>query len=169
MPCHSGNPYTDITVQAIQEKGSVRTTFRGRSMKPTLVDGMLLRVEKTAPRAVKTADIILYRRDEQVVVHRVIRVLPKDASLVFMTMGDNQGYAGADYVGESDLIGIVRGAFSKERPEENILADGKLVKLSYWMMGILVSFILAAKRYSPRPVRRIFGPFVDAMFGKRGR
>ena len=131
-------------------------------MAPTLVEGMHLLVEQAEPGAIRTADIILYRRNEQMVVHRVIRASRRGGEAVYMTKGDNQGYAGIDHVAASDVIGVVRRAFSE---------GGRAVRLNTacgrvgcWAMGVFVSLVLAGKRYSPKPVRRIFGPFIDLMF-----
>jgi signal peptidase I len=199
MPCQPKNPYLSVILQAIQERGYARTAFCGKSMQPALFEGMQLLVERSTSKTIKTADIICYKRGEQMVVHRVIRILHRDKTITFMTKGDNQGYMGVDYVEERDLIGRVHAAFFKERPEENVLIHNKFnpsqkspgfnprdecffgisaqegatdfspwgsTKFSYAAIGILVSFILFAKRYLPKPVRRMFGPFVDVYTAK---
>lgn len=171
MPHPSDNPYAELVIQALRERGRTRTAFRGHSMEPVLVDGMILDVQSAVPRDVRVADIILYRRAEQLVVHRVMRVLRKGGAVTLMTKGDNQDYSGIDYVTEDDFVGIVRGAFSGDGIGElrkNVLADKGMAGFSYGVAGLLASFILAAKGHLPKPVRRFFGPIADAV-SRKGR
>jgi signal peptidase I len=158
------NSYADIIVQGLEERGSVRTMFSGRSMAPTLVDGMTIQVYKIAPAVVLPADIILYNRAGQMVVHRVIGITNKDGKAVFLTKGDNQAYIDCDYVPEESLLGVVRGAFFKDEPQTNVLIDNKFVALSYSAIGLLVLAAMRARRYIPRPVRLVLSSIVGGFF-----
>ncbi len=158
------NPYTDIIVQALGERGRVRTRFTGRSMQPALVEGMLIEVEKVGPAAVRTADIIFYKKDGQMVVHRVVRISREAGERIFVTKGDNQAYIDGDRVPEADLVGVVRAAFFEGAPQANALACNKIITLSYAALGRSTEFALRARGHCPRLVRLASRHLVGAFF-----
>jgi signal peptidase I len=147
------NLYAGIIAQGIEERGAVRTVFTGRSMEPTLLDGMMLAVEKSDPHKIRIADIILYKKSAQMVVHRVIGILRKDINSIFITKGDNQIYSDCDHVPEEDLLGVVSGAFFENEPQVNALVGNRFIGLAYSLMGSSVLFATNIKRYIPRSIR----------------
>jgi len=133
-------------------------------MAPTLIDGMTIEVERASPEAVKTADIIFYKKNGQMVVHRVIGILNEEKRKVFVTKGDNQAYIESDYIDEKSLVGVVRGAFREDRPQANILVDSRFIGASYLAMGNLAIYTMALRRYVPRPLRLVLRYFTGAFF-----
>ena len=51
-----GMLYTDMLIQSLREKRAVRAAFTGRSMEPTLSEGMQILDEETPPEKIKLAD-----------------------------------------------------------------------------------------------------------------
>jgi signal peptidase I len=158
------NPYADIVAQALEERGTVRTAFSGRSMAPTLADGMTLEVAKALPCNIRAGDIILYKKGGQTVVHRVIRVSRDGKGLVFFTKGDNHSLIAGDYVPEENVIGKITAAFPPDAPQKNLLVDNKLLSLSYVAMGRLADFALRAKGSLPRLVKSAFRYIAGGLF-----
>ena len=158
------NPYADIIVQGIGERGAVRTAFSGISMAPTLVDGMTIEVERIFAESVNPADIILYRKSEQIVVHRVIRILNEGGLRTFVTKGDNHAYIGSDRVPQDQLIGVVRAAFGKDDLRKDLLINNRLIAASYLTMGNLAEYAMRARQHVPRPVRLVLRHILGAFF-----
>ena len=72
--------------------GNIRfiASFSGKSMQPTLREGMQIEVEEVASKEVKLADIILYRNHSAFICHRVIKIIQDKEQRIFVTKGDNQ-------------------------------------------------------------------------------
>ena len=158
------NPYADIISRGINERGSVRTAFRGRSMAPTLLDGMLIEADSIEPVRIRAGDVILYRRADQMVVHRVIGVSRGPGERIFVTKGDNQAYMESERVREESLMGIVRGAFREDEPRKNLLVENRAIGLSYVAMGRLADFAMRNRTHVPRFVRLALRHIVGALF-----
>lgn len=63
---------------------------KGNSMLPTLEDGKLYEIELVRENLIEVGDIIVYRWNQVVICHRVVRVLlTKNQSIFFETKGDN--------------------------------------------------------------------------------
>ena len=93
----------------LAEHGSLVYTFMGRSMLPLLRQGRdLITVERKGPARCGVGDVVLYRRGEQYVLHRVVAVRDRD----YVILGDNCvnrefGIRDADILGV--MTGFVRG------------------------------------------------------------
>jgi signal peptidase I len=57
----------------------VRFPAPGKSMQPAIRDGEVVTVEPLSPSDVGKGDIILYRREEALIAHRVVRIIRKKA------------------------------------------------------------------------------------------
>ena len=159
------NPYIDLIKQALKERGAARTQFAGRSMLPTLCDGMQVMVESLPPENVRPADIVLYRKENIAVIHRVVRVLSQGSKRVFLTKGDNQAYIDCYSVPEGDLIGVVRGAFYERAPGgEDVLMKNRAVGLLYVIMGRMALFAMNKRERIPLSIRRVFRHPVGGLF-----
>ena len=158
------NPYIDIIIQGLREQGKVRTMFSGKSMKPTLEEGMQILVEEIEPAGVEPADIILYRNTDSMVVHRVIKIIQERRGRVFVTKGDNHAYIDSAFIPEENLIGIVRGAFRQEEPEEDILIKSSIIGTLYVIIGNMVLFLRQRRKYVPQSIRRVLRYFIGGFF-----
>jgi signal peptidase I len=66
--------FVHVTADLLREGYSVRFQAKGASMYPTIEDGEKVVVEPVAPTQIKWGDIILYRRHEGMIAHRVIGI-----------------------------------------------------------------------------------------------
>ena len=82
----------------------VRTNV-GTSMLPLLRQGRdLFVVEKRGPDRLRAGDVVLYRRPpDQYVLHRIVKVRPKD----YVILGDN--CVNREYVADGDILGVMTG------------------------------------------------------------
>jgi signal peptidase I len=142
----------------------VITEFFGKSMYPTLREGMRLAIEKISPDEVRPADIILYRNANSLVAHRVIRILQKGGKRAFLTKGDNHAYAGGDCIIGEDLIGRVRSAFYAEAPDADVLIKNIFIGWLYVIIGNLGLLVRANRENIPVFIRILFRPVLRAFF-----
>ena len=159
-----GVAYTEMVIHGLRERQTVRTIFSGRSMTPTLREGMQILLERTEPDRINPADIIMYRKADRAIVHRVIGIIRKDRTRLFVTKGDNHAYIDCDYIPESDLIGKVAAAFFENDRETNVLVKSRIVGGLYVALGNMVLYIRRARKYVPSPIRSVFKYFVGSFF-----
>ena len=107
----------DLSTELLGRGKRVRFRAPGRSMYPTIRENEAITVEPVKPQDVKLGDIILYRSDDNVVAHRVMRI-EKDRSdaLRFILREDTWGTLDAPVQAEQILGKVV----SVERAGRNI-------------------------------------------------
>ena len=89
----------------LAQNGSMTYTNRGVSMLPLLRQGKdLFTLEKKGDARCKVGDVVLYRRGEQYVLHRVVEVRDKD----YVILGDNC-VCREFGIGDEDIIGVMTG------------------------------------------------------------
>ena len=142
----------------------MQAKFYGRSMQPTLKEGMLIEVDNINPQAVRPADIIVYGKGAPFIAHRVVRILKKDNRTLFLTKGDNHAYRDLTVIPGEDLIGVVRSAFYENDPGKDILIKNRLIELLYVIIGNLVFFVRNKRVSVPEFIRSIFKLFVGGFF-----
>ncbi len=116
--------------QYLDRYGVLTYRFKGISMLPMLRQGKdtFTVVKKTQARC-KKYDVALYRRGEQYVLHRVVKVLPQS----YVILGDN--CAKKEYnITDEDIIGVLQ---SFTRGERSISVDHRGYRLYarvwYWL------------------------------------
>ena len=70
-------------------------------------------IDKNTIQKLSINDIIEYRLDEHIVVHRIIEIEENDGLLYFKTKGDNNNAPDVKYVSESQITGIVKMSIPK--------------------------------------------------------
>ena len=101
--------YTDIE-QVLAEKGVYISTTSGVSMMPMLHDRRDTIVVEPAAQRLKKYDVALYRRGEDYVLHRVIKVLPDS----YVIRGDN--CIAKEYgITDADVIGKLTAFYRKDK------------------------------------------------------
>ncbi|MCX5667867.1 MAG: signal peptidase I [Candidatus Omnitrophica bacterium] len=156
--------YISVIAAGLERDGRVRTVFSGRSMLPTLRNGMRLLVEKIPPEDVRPCDIIMYRRDDGIVAHRVIRIIRNAGERVFITKGDNHAYIDCSYIPQVYLMGIVRSAFTAGDPDRDILISSRLTGLLYRAAGNMVLAVRERRRGVPKILRAVLKYFIGGFF-----
>ena len=101
----------------LAQNGSMTYTNVGVSMLPLLRQGRdLFILEKKGPERCRVGDVVLYRRGEKYVLHRVVEVREKD----YVILGDN--CVAREYgIKDDDVIGVMTGfAFLMPIPYSHI-------------------------------------------------
>jgi hypothetical protein len=91
----------DLALEGLRSFGELRLRASGVSMLPTLLPGDLLVIQRANYDAISSGDIVLYRRDDSLFVHRVIQ----SDSARLTTRGDSM--AASDPEGAIELLGKV--------------------------------------------------------------
>jgi signal peptidase I len=159
-----GRAYTEMVIRGLNEGQIVRTMFSGRSMIPTLREGMQILLERAEPGQIKPADIIMYRKADRAIVHRVVGIIRQNQNRLFVTKGDNHAYISSDYIPEKDLIGRVKGAFFENEPDRDVLVKNRAIGILYVVLGQSVLAARRARIYIPQRVRLIFKYLVGGFF-----
>lgn len=116
----------------------------GSSMHPTLRESDLLEIIPYGDQAVQAGDVILFPspKDEQLVVHRVIRVTPQG----ICTRGDNNSAPDPYLLQSADVIGRVMSVWSGQKRREIMGGRGGLVLAHsiHWLSALKrrLSFLL---------------------------
>ena len=155
---------SDIIAAGLERDGRVRTIFSGRSMLPTLRNGMRLLVEKIPPEDVRPSDIIMYKKGDSIIAHRVIKIIPDGGASVFITKGDNHAYVDSSYIPQGDLLGLVKSAFTDSDPDRDILIKSRVVALLYRAVGNMALTARERRESVPKILRIIFKYFVGGFF-----
>jgi signal peptidase I len=98
----------DLSTELLGRGKRVRFRAPGRSMYPTIRENEAITVEPVAPQDVKVGDIILYRSEQSVVAHRVMRIeTGKGDTLRFILREDTLGTLDAPVEAEQILGKVV--------------------------------------------------------------
>jgi signal peptidase I len=134
--------------------------YRGKSMHPTLKEGMNICAEEVPVSSVRRGDIILYKSGSSLAAHRVIKILKEGAKTIFVTKGDNHAYVDADLIPESGLIARVKAAFSESEPGRDVLIKSGLIPFLYVIIGNTIFWIRKNREVIPAFLRNILKPIV---------
>ena len=80
-------------------------------MKPIFSRGDMVIIQKIDKKDIQKltiGDIIEYRLDNHIIVHRIIEKKEKNKKLIFKTKGDNNNAPDTKYVSEEQIIGLVK-------------------------------------------------------------
>ena len=98
--------------EELARSGSIVFTNKGVSMMPLLRQNRdLMVIEKNGPARCKKYDVILFKRGEKYVLHRILKVRERD----YYVAGDN--CRKGEYVKESQILGILT----------QVVRDGKTI------------------------------------------
>jgi hypothetical protein len=122
----------ELALEVLQHHGFVTLRALGTSMLPTLWPGDLLRIERTNAQVVGLGDLVLFRREERLYIHRLIAIGPSaDGALI--TRGDSLPQADPPF-SPGQLLGRVTG----------VTREGRAIPLKRnpGLMGRMVSCLL---------------------------
>lgn len=132
--------------RCLQELGYVLVPTKGTSMWPLLQEGKSV-VQLTARdgRPLKTGDVVLYRReDNQLVLHRIVRVLQADT---YLLCGDHQ-WKPCELVRDEQILAVSQGFIRNGRPFDEHIWWYRLYQM-LWNRNLTVRrFCLALLRLS---------------------
>ena len=112
----------------LAQNGSMTYTNVGVSMLPLLRQGRdLFILEKKGPERCRVGDVVLYRRGEKYVLHRVVEVREKD----YVILGDN--CVAREYgIKDDDVIGVMTG-FVRSGKEHSVTDFGYRLYSALWL------------------------------------
>jgi len=84
------------------KKGPEKFRYQGKSMRSTFSTGQVLSI-RTEKKLVQSGDVIVYRKGDRYVVHRVVGLDPQG----YRTRGDDNLNEDAGIVTPDDVIGVV--------------------------------------------------------------
>jgi signal peptidase I len=120
-----------LAVEVLRSVGEARLAVGGASMLPSIWPGDILEIRRAAAADLSLGDIVVFARDNRLVVHRVLRVNRERDELVLITRGDRSHRADAA-VSFRELLGKVKAI---QRGQRNIAP-----RLTWWRQ--IASWIL---------------------------
>jgi signal peptidase I len=137
----------DLVEDVLRRFGSARLCVQGSSMLPSLRPGDEIQVQSIPLSEIKMGDVVAYRRDERLFVHRVIGT---DALGRLVTRGDTLPQADAP-VSESELLGsIVAVSRDGERVEHRRSLAGRTAAAIFQRSRFCAALFVKLACVSPR-------------------
>ncbi|MCC7430889.1 signal peptidase I [bacterium] len=94
-----------ITQMVKNNSQGVNVVVKGFSMKPFIFDGDKIKIKFIEAKKIKFGDIVVFKSNEKLVVHRIIRTIERHDLLYFWEKGDNRRFP--TEINENDLVGKV--------------------------------------------------------------
>src|SRR6266496_4105785 len=96
----------ELATEVLRSSGTLRLRVTGWSMLPTIFPGDILTIERIHSDALSEGDIVLFRRDRRLYVHRFVARIGQGEPADIMTRGDSMP-APDPPVSKGDLLGRV--------------------------------------------------------------
>jgi signal peptidase len=77
------------------------------SMTPKILKGDVVVVEKVEPNTLEVGQVIAYRRDNSIIVHRLIKILTVGDEIFYYTQGDANDFVDNCKITKDMIIGVV--------------------------------------------------------------
>ena len=129
--------------EMLETRGYIVYTNVGHSMMPLLRERRdIIEIRKKGPGRCRKYDVVLYRRGEKYILHRILRVLPEG----YLIAGDNNAFVERDITDEKIigvLVRVIRNSGKGKRREITPENKGYQVYVHLWCdlypirMGIL--------------------------------
>ena len=108
--------------EMLEDKGFIIYTNKGYSMLPLLRQKKdIIEIRKKEPGRCKKYDVVLYRRNERYILHRILKVLPDS----YLIAGDHNTFVETD-VTDDMILGVMSKVI---RDGKTITPENKLYKL----------------------------------------
>lgn len=135
--------------QVLAEKGFFIKTIAGTSMRPLLLDRTDTVVIEPITAPLKKYDVVLYRRQKQLVLHRIIKVVPDFCFI----RGDN--CIETEKVHNAQIIGIMT-KFCHKGKEYSANDRGYKFYSHLWVaLHVVVAFYHRVKSFLYRAARKL--------------
>ncbi len=96
----------ELLARSSGKSPTIHLTVSGRSMGNLLLPGDRIECKRVGPGRIFCGDIVVYRRENRLIAHRVVRRMGKDGDLRFQTRGDAQIQSDA-VIGQDEILGRV--------------------------------------------------------------
>ena len=137
----------ELTRELLSNFGCARIRVQGSSMLPSLQPGDEIRLQSIPLSEIKIGDVVAYRRDERLFVHRAIGA---DSTGQILTRGDTLPQADAP-VSESELLGVVVAVFrGDERVEHRRSLAGRTAAAIFQRSRFCAALFVKLACVSPR-------------------
>lgn len=139
------SPVKDMSSALLSEGKTIRIKAHGYSMYPCIKPGSLIIIEPLSLKGnPKPGEIIAIKRENGMVVHRLIRIVIKDGVRTYIARGDSNAYADAPITIDRISGRVVRSEPTGENPHA---ADVSIkTKPRFFMNRIRVISILLMKK-----------------------
>lgn len=104
----------ELASDVLRSCGKLRLKVTGWSMLPSIWPGDVLVIGRVDPAQMSDGDIVLYRRDRRLVVHRIVRTRHQTSKGMVLTRGDAMPAPDLP-VSERDLLGRVSWILRRDR------------------------------------------------------
>jgi signal peptidase I len=135
----------DMSSALLSEGKTIRIKAHGYSMYPSIKPGSLIIIEPLSLKGnPKPGEIIAIKRENWMVVHRLIRIVIKNGVRTYIARGDSNGYADAPITIDRISGRVVRSEPTGENPHA---ADVSInTKPRFFINRIRVIFIFLMKK-----------------------
>ncbi len=118
----------EVARHILQDGYGVLVKTRGDSMVPIIRSGGLIQVDPIRPEDLRLRDIVVYRRKDQVVAHRLVAKEQEGKNLRLFTRGDAFSWQSREEVSPEQVLGRVTAVRSRRGQEMRIDAGwGKVL------------------------------------------
>ena len=103
-----------LFLEVLRSFGAARLAVTGTSMLPAIWPGDVLEVRRQGVGQVQPGDVVLFRRDGRLVVHRVVERFDRQGGNLLVTRGDRQRATDSP-ISNDELLGRVTEIFRGNR------------------------------------------------------
>ena len=118
--------------EMLETRGYIVYTNVGHSMMPLLRERRdIIEIRKKGPGRCRKYDVVLYRRGEKYILHRILRVLPEG----YLIAGDNNAFVERDITDEKIigvLVRVIRNSGKGKRREITPENKGYQIYVHLW-------------------------------------
>jgi len=104
---------------------------KGQSMWPFLLDGDKLIIKKAVASELRVGDVILYASNNDLICHRLVRIMGKNGKYLLYARGDNSTSA-SEQISETKILGKAIGIINGDR----------MVFMKSWYYAVLNKLIV---------------------------
>src|ERR1035438_8600472 len=101
------NVELDLAIDVLRSLGEARLAVSGSSMLPSIWPGDILEIHWVAAADISKGDIVVFARENRLIVHRVLRMTREGEHLTINTRGDRSARVDAP-LSVNELLGRVQ-------------------------------------------------------------
>jgi signal peptidase I len=133
----------DMGSSLLSEGKTIRIKAHGYSMYPSIKPGSIIIIEPLGQKGNPVpGEIIAIKRENGMVVHRLLKIVIKDGVRTFIARGDSNAYADAPITIDRIAGRVVRSEPSGENPEPSDIRINKKPYFIYNRIRVIFIFIL---------------------------
>jgi signal peptidase I len=138
------SPAMAVALDVLKKFGRLRLRAWGESMLPSVWPGDVVTVKRCRPEQLERGDIVLYRRNQRLFIHRVTAIQDACGEMQVVTQGDATPHSDPP-VAASEVLGCVT----------NIARGARGVRRTRWGRAPRLASFLFRRSWSSRVVLRV--------------